>query len=173
MRPSTFQSFSRWAFALVLLALTDVAQADTIEAPSLFATYLKKSNTLHVQPRSELLDVSPITAGQKEGGSRRSLLDGCADCLNPTYTMYYGECPALSDRTDQWCGSYCCAASEEDCCASNDGAIAGVVIAIIVFLVASITACAYCCKCCCFRPKPQVVTVMQVPAVVQQPVTTV
>ena len=176
MHPSTRKMFKYTAFALVLLALLNVAEANPLEAPSLFARFIKISNTLHEQPRSELSDASLITSGQNEGDSRRSLLAtqlyNCA-CASWSMNIYYGACPALHDKSDQWCDSLntCCASSAEDCCIPNDGAIAGVVIACIVAVVGSITACAWCCKCCCFTPKPQVtVTAMQLPTFVQQPV---
>ena len=177
MRLSRLKTFSSWAFALILLALSNVAEAETLEGPSLFAKYIKRSNTLHERPRFELSDASLISSGQDEGDSRRSLLAtqyyNCA-CASWSMNIYYGECPALNDKSDQWCDltETCCASSEEDCCVPNSGAVAGVVIACILTVVGSITACAYCCKCCCFKPKPQVVTIaaMQLPTFVQQPV---
>ena len=98
----------------------------------------------------------------------RTRCDLHSPALNMSCTM---QCGALQDL--QCSGAEICYKSLDECCVTNDGAVAGVVITCIVVFVASITACAFCCKCFCFRPKPQVVTVtgMQLPTIVQQPVT--
>jgi hypothetical protein len=92
-------------------------------------------------------------------GNDDPLDESCASCLAALFTdevnIYYGDCGALSQKTeDKWCydsdleESICCGSSSSDCCEPKVGAVVGISIGLLLVLIASILGCCACCTCC-------------------------
>ena len=179
--------FQCWAFALVLLALSNVAEANS----SLFNKY--GSKTLHKQNDAFLEGMLGSDAFRNAGsdeetsGSRRFLLGGGDDltsfdvdyndygkrCMDPAlecvekkcdwgeHNKFSGDCPAFKKKTDSWCDicgePLCCAPTHDGCCDTDGGAVMGLVFGLML-LVAVITTFAYYSKYRCFCSRAQVIT---------------
>jgi hypothetical protein len=100
MHSPTLKTFQCWAFALVLLALSNVAEANS----SLFAKYVSK--TLHKQNDTFLESMlggdafRNATSGQETSGHRRSLLEA------PSSWTCYDSFYDTLDGCDCNCGAY-------------------------------------------------------------------
>ena len=81
-------------------------------------------------------------------------LQNCDSCeIFEGYTIFVGDCGLIQDKTDQWCGGFCCAKSQSECCDTNGGALAGVIIGAIAVVAIIVVASCACCSCCPFHEK--------------------